>query len=216
MNSAQGLSLDERVEALCETTDGRVDVADIAGIVSGLVHTFQGDFTLGNLQMQDEIRAIRSTLETARRELSEFRPLTLSKRDIPEASAELHAVVNATEDAAGKMMDAAEAIEGLVSEADAALVARMTDIASRIYEASSFQDIAGQRITKVTLLLQHLESRLGSLAELIGDEALEEPDGVIYDSNGEILNDKALLHGPQLPEEARSQADIDALLASFD
>jgi chemotaxis protein CheZ len=82
------------------------------------------------------------------------------------------------------------------------------DAVTNIYEASAFQDITGQRITKIVRALQSLEEKLTSLASAFGplDEAVapKAPAG-----------DAALLNGPQRETTAASQTDIDALFASL-
>ncbi len=218
MSEAQGLALEQRVEALVEQTGGQVEVSDIAGVVTSIMQSWKGSFSLHELHVRDEIRDLLTYVQGAMRELADLRPRALSAREIPDASNQLDAIVAATEEAAEKMMDVAEEIEALANTTGAAnddFLPRMTDIATRIYEASSFQDITGQRISKVMRILQHLEQKLGSLAETLGDEDTSD-DAPAVDPLGEIDDPKALLHGPQLPTEANSQDDIDALLASFD
>lgn len=220
MSEAQGLALEERVEALVEQTGGQVEVGDIAGVVTSIMQSWHGSFSLHELHVRDEIRDLLSYVQGAKREIAELRPRTLSARDIPDASTQLDAIVAATEEAAEKMMDVAEEIESLASAEGAAdddILSRMNDIATRIYEASSFQDITGQRIGKVVRILQHLEEKLGALAETLGDDDIHDDAPSGFDAvTGEVNDPKALLHGPQLPTEANSQDDIDALLASFD
>lgn len=218
MSEAHVLALEERVEALVEQTGGQVDVGDVAGVVTSIMQSWRGSFSLHELHVRDEIRELLAYVEGAKRELCELRPRTLSSRDIPDASTQLDAIVAATEEAADKMMDVAEEIEALASDvANDDIQPRMSDIATRIYEASSFQDITGQRISKVVRILQHLEEKLGALAETLGDEDIPDQDASVFDAvTGEVEDPKALLHGPQLPTEANSQDDIDALLASFD
>ena len=91
---------------------------------------------------------------------------------------------------------------------------RLGTIVVKVYEACSFQDITGQRITKVVKALHHIEGRIDALLAVFGAEHL---------ASGEPAQDApptdvaaSLLNGPQLPESANSQADIDALMASFD
>ncbi len=122
---------------------------------------------------------------------------------------ELEEIVGETARAANRIMDAAETIETVAAGAEPAMAAALTDAVTSIYEASSFQDITGQRITKVVRALQSLESKLASLVEAFApppaDSAPQEKQG-----------DAALLNGPQLAPNANSQTDIDALFASLE
>ena len=121
---------------------------------------------------------------------------------------ELEEIVTETARAANRIMDAAEAIEKAAADAPAPLASRLTDAVTNIYEASAFQDITGQRITKIVRALQSLESKLNSLVCAFGP--LEE--GV---SGPQRDGDAALLNGPQLEKNASSQTDIDALFDSL-
>lgn len=216
MTQSQSLALEQRVEALAEQTGGQVPVGDIAGVVTSLMQSLRGGLSLEQLQLRADVRQLVAYVESAKTELNALRPHSLSRQDIPDASQQLDAIVAATEEAASKMMDAAEEIQALSADTDEAITERMADIATRIYEASSFQDITGQRITKVVRILQHLEEKLAALALSLGDDRLEERERSPFDEAGRVVDDAALLHGPELPEAANSQDDIDALLASFD
>ncbi|MDA5193223.1 protein phosphatase CheZ [Govanella unica] len=210
------ISLEARVEALVEQTGGQVDVSDIAGVVSGLMQSLRSDAPIFGHDLGQDVRDLISYVELAKAEIASLKPQTMCRRDIPEASEELDAIVSASEDAASRMMDVADEIQALAEDGNDHLVDRVADIATRIYEASSFQDITGQRVTKVVRVLNHLEIKLAALADAIGDTFVEERTQLEFAEDGEIVNETALLHGPQLPEVANNQDDIDALLASFD
>lgn len=216
MAHAQALPLEARLEALFEQTGGQVEVTDIAAIVTSVMQAMNGETAAHASGIGDELNDLVLYVEKAKAELALLRPHTMSKRDIPEASDELDAIIAATEDAASKMMDAAEEISELAESVEGELVDQMADITTRIFEASSFQDITGQRITKIVRVLQYLEERLGALAAAIGDTVIDERDAVTYDEAGLVVDDRVILHGPQLPVVANNQDDIDALLASFD
>jgi chemotaxis protein CheZ len=121
---------------------------------------------------------------------------------------ELEEIVTETARAANRIMDAAEAIEQAAAEAPAPLATKLTDAVTNIYEASAFQDITGQRITKIVRALQSLESKLDALVCAFGPP--DEGESA-QDRNG----DAALLNGPQLEKNASSQTDIDALFDSL-
>lgn len=136
----------------------------------------------------------------ARREIAQMRPNHLKAEQIPRAGQELDAIVQATETATNTIMEAAEEImaAGVNSEP-------VNDAVMRIFEACSFQDITGQRITKVVKTLQHIEERLDALQRAWGpDLGYEEPPP-------EEDEEAALLNGPQLDGEGVSQDDVDAL-----
>jgi chemotaxis protein CheZ len=83
---------------------------------------------------------------------------------------ELEAVVQATESAANRIMEAAEAIgDWLASGAhDSESVQLLGEKVNAIFEACTFQDLTGQRIRRAIEHLQHVESMLGGMMR--GDE----------------------------------------------
>ena len=123
---------------------------------------------------------------------------------------ELEEVVRETARAANEIMGAAEAVEAVAVNTDPATREALQAAATRIYEASAFQDITGQRITKVVRAFQQIESRVEALAKACGDAlshsgAIEAPKG-----------DAALLNGPQLSRGAATQSEIDSLFESLE
>lgn len=88
---------------------------------------------------------------------------------------------------------------------------------TEIFEASNFQDITGQRITKVVSTLKVIEEKINALVTILGDEvqraaATDQPNA----ANDGAPGDEDLLNGPQLPSNAIDQDEIDKLLSSFD
>jgi chemotaxis protein CheZ len=84
---------------------------------------------------------------------------------------ELEAVVQATEQAANQIMEAAEAIGTWIEQAreDPAAVAAITDRLNTIFEACTFQDLTGQRIRRAIEHLQRVEEMLDGLAPVAQD-----------------------------------------------
>ena len=134
------------------------------------------------------------------------------------ASSELDAVVMATEEATNSILGSSETIEALASKIQANAVTdddrqATEDILEqtiKMLEACNFQDITGQRTTKVIKALKSIEERVEGLVTAFGDEIAKyaaanpkqkkEPEG-----------EEALLNGPQLEGKGVSQADIDAM-----
>jgi hypothetical protein len=124
----------------------------------------------------------------------------------------LEAIVASTEKATGTIMDAAEEI----MSADATSenhVESINDACMRIFEACSFQDITGQRITKVVSTLTYIEERLHGLQDAWGP-GIEDADGEVGDpgQDDDARPDKDLLNGPALDGEGILQDQVDDLL----
>ena len=120
---------------------------------------------------------------------------------------ELEEIVTETARAANNIMDAAEMIERVAADVEPSAGNALMDAVTKIYEASAFQDITGQRITKVVRMLQSLETKLASLTEAFGPS--ETAPAAAHQG------DEALLNGPQLKKSASSQSDIDALFETL-
>jgi chemotaxis protein CheZ len=79
---------------------------------------------------------------------------------------ELEAVVQATEEAANRIMEAAEAIGDWLREGknDAEALDAVNEKVNAIFEACSFQDVTGQRIRRAIQHLQQVETMLTDMA----------------------------------------------------
>jgi chemotaxis protein CheZ len=89
--------------------------------------------------------------------------------------------------------------------------AQLTEVTTLIYEACNFQDITGQRITKVVKALKHIEERVEALVGAFGPDIRNGTPSPVPAGEAAAVTDADLLNGPQLPDKARDQAAIDAL-----
>ena len=151
-----------------------------------------------------DIAIDQSAGSTVERELGELLR-EIRDQHLVAAVDELNEIVRVTEDATNTILEEAEEIDngGMI-----------TDSVAKIYEACSFQDITGQRIGKAVAALKKLEDRIDQISQSFGHELTAAGQQVTPCSVPSV--DANLLNGPQLREAANSQADIDALLASFD
>ena len=185
------------------------ETADIAAVVEAVMKSLAGDVSLLEVQLYRELERLADYIQSAKREIAAIRPDDIRSRDIPMATDELDAVVGATAEATGAILDAAEALERM---ADAMPEGeKVREIATRIYEACNFQDVTGQRITKVVRTLKHIEEKIGALLSAFGDGLKDAPAPA--EEVPPPGDERRLLHGPQLPEEANKQDEIDAIFA---
>jgi chemotaxis protein CheZ len=186
----------------------RDEIAHIVQDVLTHMHDGQGA-GIGGLYR--ELGALALFIRQARDDIAAIRPDEIRSTDIPRATDELDAVVGATEAATNTIMDAAENLSSIGGEVGGDVETRVTEIVGRIYEACSFQDITGQRITKVVRTLKAIEHKVERLLRAFGDEAGAGAGDVL----AEPVGDAALLNGPQLPGKAMDQDEIDRLLADM-
>jgi chemotaxis protein CheZ len=152
-----------------------------------------------------EIEDLARLIKNAKREIAAIHPDEIRRKHLPTATDELDAIVAATADATGAILDAAEKLSGLALEGSVG--AQVNEQVTRIYEACTFQDITGQRITKVVKTLQEIEGKVAEIVRVFGGAVSDKSSGRERKAKGEA----ALLNGPQLPDKAASQSDIDAL-----
>ena len=191
---------------------------DIEEVVSEMLSTMEGDLSQMNLKLYAEVESLSRYIVNARRELAVLRPDEITTTHLPSATDELDAIVGSTEEATNGILQAMESLESLTGDMAPELAEKVTDAVTRVYEACNFQDITGQRITKVVRTLKHIESTVEALIAAFGDDIAKYkvalPQGLTAEA--ERHSDADLLNGPQLPPNASKQDDIDALLASFD
>ncbi|MCW5750084.1 MAG: protein phosphatase CheZ [Alphaproteobacteria bacterium] len=205
--------LDRRIAELRAVRGGSVRLEEVGELVESMIGSLQGDLSPGEIIVQRELGELVDYIRQAHAEIASIHPAEIGSVHIPAATDELDAVVSATAEATNAILDAAEQLNRMAESLPAKHAEALAEITTRIYEASNFQDITGQRITKVVRTLRHIEDRVLALAHSFGEAASVPVDT----SSGSARDDEAsLLNGPQLPGRANSQADIDALLESFD
>jgi len=211
--AANPVALDARLQSLRQAYGDAVPIDDLIDVVRGLLESLHGDVSLQDLRVYGELEALARLIHRAKEEIQQIRPDDINAQHIPTANVELDAIVRHLEVATGNILDAAENIENIAAKADPAVGESLLDAVTSIYEACNFQDISGQRITKVIATLQTIETRIVLLVEALGCNGENPGESKASDV---CPRDTHLLNGPQLPDNANSQAEIDALLASFD
>ncbi|MEQ8251802.1 MAG: protein phosphatase CheZ [Oceanibaculum nanhaiense] len=200
-----------------------VTTDEVVAIVEQMLSNLRGDLSPGAMQLYGELEDLARFIRDARHDLAEIRPEDIRDHHIPSATDELDAVIGATEEATGRILDACEVFSEVSGKLSAEDAERTMTAVTEIYEACNFQDITGQRITKVVGTLKHIEDKIEQLLEAFGAgvgtakaAAAKQPPAAAKPKSTDDKPDADLLNGPQLPGNANSQEDIDAILASFD
>jgi len=173
------------------------------------------DVSLGRLQR--EVAQLFAIMNTFKRELASIRSPGEPDRFVTMAD-QLDTIVAATESATNTILQSVEEIAALIAERRDALVTlgsgpwleQIDQRARAIFEACTFQDITGQRVTKVVNSLKFIDARLNALADLYGREALAAASKAITPVN-QVRPAGEVLEGPQLHNKGVSQADIDKM-----
>lgn len=168
--------------------------------------------------LRREIASMIRSLAAAKREIAEIKHPTGGDDRMKRATLELDAIVGATEQATDQILEATEnislgvdairAFSGGRKEVIDATETIEADV-TRIIEACTFQDITGQRITRVVRTFEFIEDRLRKIIETFGVDSFT--DIPVTGTDVVIHEDDDLVNGPQLGGAALSQDDIDAL-----
>jgi len=185
---------------------------DIIGLAEVAAQSLQGFFQAMDAKVYRELREIAGYIDSMRTEIGALQVNDLKDSRIPSAGEELGAIVKATEHATNTIMECAEAVMGADGSDPAAYKALVDEKMMIIFEACSFQDITGQRVSKVVETLQHIEQRVVRFADVMKARDL---DGFINDAERERneRKEKFLLNGPQLAGEGVDQSDVDKMFA---
>ena len=188
------------------------DPEKVTEMVRSVLGTVQRDLSLTEAALLREVEGLAATVASARAEIAAMGADDITASHIPTATDELEAIVEHTASATDSILESCEQLEGLTSRMSSEDAQALQDSVTRIYEACSFQDITGQRITKVVVALQAIESKVAHMIRVFAPNGLAATRTVPVDGAGKI----ELLNGPQLSANAMNQSGIDALLASFD
>ncbi len=200
---------------------GRYPAADpdmVAEVVRGVLDTMRGDLTGRDAGLLAEVEELGRVISTARAEIAALQVDDITASHIPSATDELDAIVAHTAGATDSILEVCETLDRVSSGLSGDAAAALQDATTKIYEACSFQDITGQRITKIVATLKTIDAKVAHMVKAFGPQAGGASAAPrLSAAPADRLDAQAvLLHGPQLPANAMDQTDIDKLLASFD
>jgi len=169
--------------------------------------------TTADKSLRHDLIEMSEAIAQTRREIAAMRPSGQDESKFTNATEELDAIVEATEKATSDILEAAEDIQevawqmreqGIDPEGCDRLDSRATDI----YTACSFQDLTGQRTSKVVQVLSYLESRVATMIDIWGLDDIE----VRLSEENDNRPDAHLLNGPARRGEGIGQDDVDNML----
>ena len=162
--------------------------------------------------LRKELLEISAHIQQTRNEIAALRPDEQGTSQIVRATSELDAIVSATERATYDILNGAERIRAAAAKLSGlpdsgAIGAEIGKQATDIMTACSFQDLTGQRISKVVNALRYIETRINAMIEIWGIDATARDAAATPEDK---RPDAHLLNGPQL-EGAADQNEIDSL-----
>lgn len=180
--------------------------AELTGLLEGLERS-----------VRREIDDLNETLALTRREIAALRPNALAEH-LPETCAELDSLI----------ADAETAADTILAEAESAMAETAEDIDQyrlavkermlRIIVACGFQDLAGQRATKVAARLRGMETRIARFAAALDiADAEADPAWPVWNAGPGphgAANDQAVIDS--IFSGDGDYADIEAFLSPYD
>lgn len=171
------------------------------------------------LRLKDEMREIYQAIEDTKCQILTIKESGSDGHQIERVAEELSLIVKGTEEATETILNSAETIDtnaanlvaSLKEESQQALACEIQDNIVTIFESCNFQDLTGQRITRVVKTFCFIEQRIQKMMEIWGGP--ESFLGVAPEELEHRQGDGALLNGPSVEGDmdVASQDDIDAL-----
>lgn len=172
------------------------------------------------VKLKSELDEIYEAINRTKHEIATLHHSGFEGEEMVRVTNELDAVVMGTEGATDQILSAAEYIDeraGILASHltgdDEGTAQEIQERVLEIFEACNFQDLTGQRITKVVRAFSFIEERIIRMMEIWG--GIESFNDIEAEKMPERTGDDALLNGPALEDEENvaSQDDIDALFA---
>lgn len=183
---------------------------EVLRLAQQLTDTMQMFFGSLDQSIHEEFTSIASYIARTRDEIAQLRPNDIKEQRIPVAGAELEAVVTDTERATETIMTEAEALMASQPDDLDAYKAEVDAAMCRIIENCSFQDLAGQRVSKVVTSLKHIETRVARFAATMGvlDADMTEEERAETDRRTRLH-----LNGPAQGGPETGQNEVDDLMS---
>jgi chemotaxis protein CheZ len=170
-------------------------------------------------KLKVELDLIHEAINRTKEEIALLYGTSFHGDEMAKVAGELGEVVGGTEQATQKILEAAEAIDqaaGALSkpttpEQQLLIGEDIQDRVVGIFEACNFQDLTGQRISKVMATMKFIENHINVMMDIWGGvDAIKKHAPAVADTR---VGDARLLNGPKGADEAGhvSQDDIDAL-----
>src|SRR6201989_1938749 len=202
--------------ATAETLEGSVsrEVAE----ANALIETYRAQIEQCE-KLKVELDLIHDAISRTKREIAVLHGTSFNGEAMARVNGELGAVVGGTEEATQQILEAAESIDQAATaltkvnspDQQKLLSEEIQERVVSIFEACNFQDLTGQRISKVMTTMKFIENHINVMMDIWGGvDAIKAHAPAIVDTRE---GDARLLNGPKLDNDIghASQDDIDAL-----
>jgi chemotaxis protein CheZ len=170
-------------------------------------------------KLKVELDLIHDAINRTKREIATLHGKSFDGQEMAKVNGELGAVVGGTEQATQQILEATEAIDqaatalskNISPDQQKLLSEEIQERVVSIFEACNFQDLTGQRISKVMNTMKFIEQHINEMMNIWGGvDAIKAHAPPIVDTRE---GDAKLLNGPKLDGDVghASQDDIDAM-----
>jgi chemotaxis protein CheZ len=170
-------------------------------------------------KLKVELDLIHEAINRTKREIAVLHGKSFDGQEMAKVNGELGAVVGGTEQATQQILEATEAIDQAATalsknvspDQQRLLSEEIQERVISIFEACNFQDLTGQRISKVMNTMKFIEQHIYEMMNIWGGvDAIKAHAVPVVDTRE---GDAKLLNGPKLDGDVghASQDDIDAM-----
>jgi chemotaxis protein CheZ len=204
-------------QAAATKSAGAPVIREVAG-ANALLETYRAQIEQCE-KLKVELDLIHDAISRTKREIAVLHSKSFNGGEMSKVTGELGAVVGGTEEATQQILEAAESIDQAATalarvnspDQQKRLSEEIQERVVSIFEACNFQDLTGQRISKVMATMKFIENHITVMMDIWGGvDAIRAHAPPVTDGRE---GDARLLNGPKLPGDAghASQNDIDAL-----
>lgn len=174
--------------------------------------------------VKNEIRALSFSIQSTKKEIATlYRAQSGHQNRFTVVTDELDTIVKDTESATSAIMDIAENIDdaatNIISTAESSYVAGVAEEISqnvvRMFESCNFQDLTGQRITKVINTMKMIDDRIQNIINIWGDDEFSTYTDLEADPTG-LDNLQSVLAAPTEENEKVTQIEADDIMSQDD
>lgn len=211
MNTAEVIEdhIPDQAEQLDARADDAIPLREVIAMAEKVTSALKPLVRSLDKSMYRELKEMLDCIEELRGDLSKVDPDDIFSRRIPEMGRELGAIVSATEVATNSIMTIAEQVVDADKSDPQAYAKFVEQHMMAIFEACGFQDLTGQRVTRVIQTVEVIEERIGVLCRMIENNQITPNAAKV--SETEKRNRARLVKGPANEGEGINQDAVDAM-----
>jgi chemotaxis protein CheZ len=212
--------------AVLETTRGRWFLAEYArrnrhadttmllGAIERLEASLRGEATPRLVdRLRFDLVEMANSIVRTKAEIATIKPGADQHGKFGEATEELDSIVQATETATSEILAAAEQVQEIAwtlreQGLDPMVCDTLDTRATEIYTACSFQDLTGQRTSKVIEVMRYLEGRINAMIDIWGLRGTMSAEAEVAAEASQAH----VLSGPARPGYGLDQSGVDVVM----